>query len=66
MKKGFLVTAAMLFVALSLPCGVKADSTGVKEGVVVAFSIAALIYFVLTCVIKQGGKEVGTAFKEGS
>ncbi len=33
MKKGFLVTAAMLFVAFSLPCGVKADSTGVKEGV---------------------------------
>ena len=33
MKKGFMVTVVMLFFVFSMPFGVEADSTGVKEGV---------------------------------
>ena len=54
MKKVFLVIVALVFVVLTLPCFVNADSTGVKEGVAEA-----------TRDVKEGVQDVGSGIKEG-
>jgi len=65
MKNVFLVLIVMLFVALSLPCFVNADSTGVKEGVAETTRDVKKGVQDVGSGIKQGGKEVGNCFQGG-